>query len=924
MSPEGSSPPATRPADAPTSSGVPLRERLRLRGWTAWAVLANGLLLLLYVAWQPMYDPGQEATSLLDLFAMVLMALAIELQLVLAIAAWSASGAATISPRRKLAWRLFALASLAYWLGNVWYTWLVLATGSSSFPSLADAGYLTFYPLAFAALVCFAEHREARSDRAKFWLDAATVVLGIGTLMWYFLLQPISLGSYKSALERVLTMGYPLGDTLLMFGIIVNLLRHGRLRVGEPLVWIMAGLAVHFVADTSFAFQSLQGSYDAGGINGALYNIAYFLMLIGAHLEHRRLPGEREDQIAVPRLNGLPYVAVGVAFGLLILVSRGQWGTQLGGLILAAVVLTFLVVARQVISSRENARLRGEQAARETEARFSSMVQHSSDVVSLLGPDLEFRFVSPAAGRVYGYEPETLLDTPILDMLHPEDRSHAEAFLREVARSERGDTSLTEWRLRHSDGRWRDIESVATNLTDDPAVGGVVLNSRDVTDRKQLEEQLRHLAFHDPLTRLANRTLLRDRVEHALIRSKRNAQKVTLLFLDLDNFKAINDGIGHAEGDHLLKQTAARLLDCCRTQDTVARLGGDEFAILIEDPLDLEAVVGLAQRIAAALSVPLELGGREVIVTTSIGIAQGTGADEDVDSLLRNADVAMYTVKNGGKRGYAIFEPSMHAAVIERVDLEADFAKALERQEFRMLYQPVVEMRTGAFAGVEALLRWHHPKRGVVSPSVFIGLAEENSELIVPIGRWVLREVCRQGRLWQDACPGKRLHIAVNISVRQLQYSNLVDDVSQALQASGLDPHALVLEITESAMMQRTDAMLRALDQLRSFGVRLGIDDFGMGYSSLSYLHRFPVDILKIDKSFVDALGKSEGGSLTPAIIALGHSLKLETVAEGVEHASQVKTLLSLGCELGQGYHFSKPVTPEEIDAKWVPGATRR
>jgi diguanylate cyclase (GGDEF)-like protein/PAS domain S-box-containing protein len=920
MPSESTKSPALHPDEAPV---VVPATGLRPRRWTTWAVAVNAALLLLYVTWLPIrgVDLGTAPESLLDWLATLLAAMALELQLVLAIAAWSASRSPAISGRRKLGWRLFAFASAAYWIGNLFYTWYSFSGEKVPFPSPADVGYLAFYPLAFAALVCFAERREARADRAQFWLDAATVLLGVGTLVWYFLLEPISRAPFGSVTEHVLAMIYPLLDTLVLFGIIVNLLRHGRLRFGEPLAWIMAGMAAHFVADAAFAYQSLQGPYEVAGINGALYNAAYLLMLIGAHIEHRLAAGNRAsatDERSPHRLSILPYASMGVAFGLLLVTSRGQWDTRLGGLILAAVALTFLVVARQVISSRENARLRGEQATRETAARFSSMVRHSSDVISLLGPAHEFRFVSPAAARVYGYEPEALLHTSIFDLLHPKDRGRAKAFLDDAMQGEPGATLITEWRLRHSDGRWRDIESVATNLADDPAMGGIVLNSRDVTDRKQLEEQLRHLAFHDPLTRLANRTLLRDRVEHALVRSQRGAHKVTLLFLDLDNFKAINDGIGHAEGDRLLKETAARLLHCCRTQDTVARLGGDEFAILIEDPLDMEAVVGLAQRIATALAEPLELGGREVIVTTSIGIAQGMGGDSDVDALVRNADVAMYAVKNRGKRGYAIFEPGMHAAVIERVDLEADFAKALERGELRLLYQPVVELGTGGFAGVEALLRWHHPKRGVVPPSVFIGLAEENSELIVPVGRWVLHEACRQGRLWQDARPGRRPHIAVNISVRQLQYSDLVEDVSEALQASGLDPHCLVLEITESAMMQRTDAMLRTLDQLRSFGVRLGIDDFGVGYSSLSYLHRFPLDILKIDKVFVDSLGKADGGSLTPAIIALGHSLKLEVIAEGVEHASQAETLVALGCRLGQGYHFSRPVTAEEIDARWI------
>lgn len=893
---------------------------LQRNDWSSWALLVNGALLVLYLALVPFRPAPGYGLIPVDQLTDLLLALALELQLVLALVAWRASTAPGISRRSRLGWRFFALACLAYWLGNLWYAYLEIVLQTPPFPSLADAGYLAFYPLAFAGLLCFTESSDSRRDRAQFWLDAITVAVGIATVVWYFLVQPLADVRFNNTLERLLTAAYPVGDALLLFGVTVLLLRYRHGRSGRPLAWLVAGLLMHFVADTSFAYQTLQGTYLTSGVTGGLYNTAYFLMLVGAHLEYRTPIREAQGRIDphTHRFRHLAYVAIAVAYALLLYVSRDQWHTPLGGLIIAAIALTALVVARQVLSSQENARLRGEQAARETEARFSTMVRHSSDVISLLGPELAIRFVSPAAERVYGHAPDSLLDTSLLELIHPDDRSRAQRFLMDVLTHATGTTSTAEWRLRHSDGRWREIETIATNLVDDPAVGGVVLNSRDVTERRQLEERLRQMAFHDPLTRLANRTLLRDRVQHALQRTSRNRESVTLLFLDLDNFKAVNDSIGHAQGDVLLKETAARLLECSRQQDTVARLGGDEFAILIEDPLSTDGVIKLAERIAAALARPIALSGREMAISASIGIAQGSG--NDVDALLRNADVAMYTVKNNGKRGFALFEPGMHAAVVERVDLEADFSKALERKEFRLLYQPIVDLETDSFAGVEALLRWHHPVRGVVPPSTFIPLAEEDSGLIVPLGRWVLREACRQGRVWQDLLPpGARLHIAINISVKQLQHSNLVQDVADALAECGLNPGYLVLEITESTLMQRTDLMLRTLSDLRASGVRMAIDDFGMGYSSLSYLHRFPVDILKIDKSFIDHLGQgAEGGGLTPAIIALADSMRLQTVAEGVEHASQAAELLRLGCRLAQGYHFSMPIRAEEIDAKWL------
>jgi diguanylate cyclase (GGDEF)-like protein/PAS domain S-box-containing protein len=897
---------------------VSARAELGFKDWSTWVLLINGALLALYFACLAYRGGGKSGAAVADNLLSAISSMALELQLVLALVAWRASASAALSLRGKLGWRFFALACFVYWAGNVYYFYNAVILGVPAFPSLADAGYLAFYPLALAALICFSEKLESKADRAQFWLDVTTVVIGIGTLIWYFLLYPLAQVHYNSTLELLLTLGYPVGDTLLLSGITVLLLRQQRAQFArKPLAWLVAGMAVHFIADTDFAYQSLQGTFEVGGYNGALYDAAYLLMLVGAHLQYRAGGLETAGRPA-GTFTVLPYVAVTVAYGLLLFVSREHWNTLLGGVIVAAVTLTALVIARQLLAGRENARLRGVQAARATDARFSSMVRHSSDVISLLGPDHTIRFISPSAERVFGYLPDRLTHTSLLALLHPEDRAHAENFLGDALTRKENAPASAEWRLLHGDGRWRDIETIATNLTHDSAVGGLVLNSRDVTERKLLEAQLTKLAFHDPLTQLANRTLFKNRVEHALLRTSRNGHKITVLFLDLDNFKTVNDSIGHAEGDTLLKETAGRLLHCSRPQDTVARLGGDEFAILVEDPLDDAALARLAERIAAAFFKPVVLGGREVIVTTSIGIAQGSS--DSADALLRNADVAMYTVKNRGKRGYAVFEPGMHAAVMERVDLDADFSRALERGEFRLLYQPIVELGSGNLAGVEALVRWHHPQRGVVPPSIFIPLAEEDSELIVPLGRWILREACRQGKVWQDLGLLKPpMHIAVNISVRQLQYSRLVLDVAAALVDFQLDPHSLVLEITESALMQRTDLMLRTLQELKGFGVRLAIDDFGMGYSSLSYLHRFPVDILKIDKSFIDRIGEeSAAPGLTSAIIALGATLGMETVAEGVEHASQAEELLHLKCRFAQGYYFSRPISAEEVEEKWL------
>ena len=431
---------------------------------------------------------------------------------------------------------------------------------------------------------------------------------------------------------------------------------------------------------------------------------------------------------------------------------------------------------------------------------------------------------------------------------------------------------------------------------------------------KALAERLVHQAHHDPLTGLANRVLFRDRVDRAVLRAARG-ERVAVLFLDLDHFKAVNDSLGHAEGDRLLESVARRLLQATRGCDTVARLGGDEFAILLEGMArEMDAPV-VIERLKAALRRPVTLQGREVIVGASIGVAY-VEAGQGVDDVLRNADLAMYHAKAAGRGGHEVFEPRMHEAALERLELEADMRRALEHGQFRILYQPIVDVESGHLTGVEALMRWEHPTRGTLAPLTFIPIAEETG-LIVPIGRWALTEGCRQGRAWQLCAPEGRVPtLSVNISGRQLLEPSFVGDVAAALAESGFTPSLLTLEITESVLMQDTEATLVTLHELKALGVCLAIDDFGTGYSSLSYLQRFPVDTLKIDKAFIDDVAR--GGSnavLARTIVTLADLLKLSTVAEGVEHPDQLAHLLSLGCSSAQGYLFAHPLAASEIDA---------
>jgi diguanylate cyclase (GGDEF)-like protein len=470
--------------------------------------------------------------------------------------------------------------------------------------------------------------------------------------------------------------------------------------------------------------------------------------------------------------------------------------------------------------------------------------------------------------------------------------------------------------LRHRDGHQCTVQFTVTNLLDNPSVGGLVLNTRDISERRQLEDQLVHQAFHDSLTSLANRALFKDRVDHALARTKRQTPSVAVLFLDLDGFKEVNDSLGHAAGDRLLIQVAERLHSCVRPSDTVARFGGDEFAVLIEDASDDIDVTMVAERVLEGLRQPFEVNGRELHVRGSMGIARMESDVDGADHLLRNADLAMYRAKAAGRGGFERYDPEMHTELVQRVQLEADLRRALDEGELFLHYQPTIDLASGQIVGAEALARWQHPTRGLVPPTEFIPLAEA-SGLIRPLGAWVLREACRQAAAWQRANSqrDKPFSLSVNLSGRQLQHAQVVDDVTTALAESGLPPDSLVLEMTESVLMDDSENVLEILRQLKRLGARLAIDDFGTGYSSLSYLHRFPVDILKIDRSFVERLSRTfDNAELAWTVVRLGQSLQLQTVAEGVEDSTQFLALRRMGCDIGQGFYFGRPMEGEELE----------
>jgi diguanylate cyclase (GGDEF)-like protein/PAS domain S-box-containing protein len=565
-------------------------------------------------------------------------------------------------------------------------------------------------------------------------------------------------------------------------------------------------------------------------------------------------------------------------------------------------------------------RKRAEEALERLSRQHEMVLKSAGEGIFGLDLDGNATFVNPAAVRMTGWEAEELVGRPQHDILHhtkpdgtpyPREQCPIYATLEDGVTRSRDDEVF--WR---KDGSSFPVEYLSTPILQDGEVVGAVVTFKDVTERKALEEQLHHQAFHDPLTGLPNRALFMDRLEHALSRANRRGSKVGVLFMDLDNFKVINDSLGHEAGDQLLVATAKRLKACLRPEDTVARLGGDEFTVVIEDVDGVSGAARVAERIAAILQPPFALNHHEVFATISIGIALSSPLQEQPADLLRHADLAMYRAKHKGKARYEVFEPGMGTHALERLWLENELRRALERAEFKVYYQPIVTLEGGRIAAVEALVRWEHPTRELLLPEEFLAVAEDTG-LIVRIGQGVLREACSQVRAWQERYPSvPPLTVSVNLSPRQFFRPELVAEI---LGESEINPGSLQLEITEGAMTGNdTRSVNDTLRNLKALGVQLAIDDFGMGYSSLSYLKRFPVDFLKIDRSFIAGLGQDTDGAskdaeIVSAMIELTHALGLKAVAEGVETSEQLARLRNMKCDLAQGNYFSEPLPSEAL-----------
>ncbi|TDO42533.1 putative bifunctional diguanylate cyclase/phosphodiesterase [Paractinoplanes brasiliensis] len=797
--------------------------------------------------------------------------------------------------RVRLAWFGLGAGALSEAVG-------LLAEGPRNAGHLATAVFVTL------ALLALPQPQRSWMSRLRGVVDALLIASSLLLASWNLVLAPAGPGG-----DPLLT-ALPIADVVLGTVAIVAIARRRRgWRESSTLMLMCTGLLLIAVGDSvavRLAVEDVTGWAalpQAGGLAGYGMLLLAAVRAAGMNLRDEREPDV--ETVVTPRSAGLllPYVVV-----LAALVPGTLWlatgDASSAGFVWCRSVTIALIVLRGlilVLDNRQLARRLEESVTGRTaelagsEQRFRALVEQSSDSLAILEADSTVRYQSSSVERIFGYPASVLVGLRLVDVVGKRAAPRILAGIEDVL-GRPGSVSTFPVTLRHRDDTWRLAEMTVTNLLDDPYVRGLVFNTRDLSEAERLQDQLRHEAHHDALTGLVNRVLFRERLASVF------GDGVAILFLDLDGFKQVNDILGHAAGDQLLVRVAARLVEVVPDPGTVARLGGDEFAVIT----DASEAESLAARILRRLDEPFVVHGRELHVGAGIGLASAADAT-DIEQLQRNADLAMYKAKEAGGGVYATYDPAMHDALTQRLSLAGDLRRALERDELVLHYQPTVDLATGEIKGFEALVRWEHPTRGMVPPLDFIGIAESTG-LIVPLGRWVLAEACRQAVAW-----GRPLTMAVNVSVRQFEAGDLAATVAEVLAETGMPAGRLCLEMTESVLLTDTDENLSRIVGLKALGVMLAMDDFGTGYSSLAYLRRFPMDVLKIDRSFVDRLGEgdAEDETLVRTIVRLGHRFGMRTVAEGIENEAQMSALRGMGCDFGQGYFLSRPLPARQAGA---------
>ena len=820
--------------------------------------------------------------------------------------------------RTRLAWALIAGSAFAWGAGQVVWSYFELLKGQlAPFPSLADLGYLAAMPLAIAGVLCFPSAPSRVVSRTRTIVDGLLIAGSLLIISWSTVLGAVYHAASVGLAGDLLGLAYPIGDVVIGTMVVILAARAPR-ATRLPLYLLAGGLVANLLADSGFAYLTATNQYATTNAIDAGWVAGYLLIGIAA-LCAASTPVLTAGAERPPDRPGLllPYVPV-VAAAAAAAIERVRVGSLEPVVFWSLLAVTVLVLIRQYLALTDNLILNRQLAINAAELskgqeHFRSLVQNSSDVITLIGGDGLIRYQSASVERILGYSEAELVGMPFGDLVHADDRLQV---LRKIdeAINIAGPSLALECRLRRKDDSYCSTEVTITNLLEVPAVRGLVLNTRDVSERKALEAKLSHQAFHDPLTDLPNRAAFRIHLEHAL--DGERERRIAVLFLDLDEFKAVNDTLGHDIGDKLLAAVGARIASTLRPGDTVARLGGDEFAVLLKNMEDEQIAARVADRIIRQFIAPFGIGGKQIAIHASIGIAGLVSGQEAAEELIRNADVAMYIAKSKGKARYVEYDASLAGAALHLMELEADMHRALAEKQFVIDYQPVVMLESGAIHSAEAHVRWRHPERGLLAAPDFISVAERGG-LIVELGRWALQQAARDARRWQVRYPSTPLMgISVNLYARQLQRPELISEVMDAVDAAGLDPHSLILELTESVLMADRQPVGQVLQELRERGFRVALDDFGAGYSSLGRLRDFSVDILKMDRSFVGGIGQGiTDSAILRAITGIANTLGLMTIAEGVDRPEQLAALNAMGCHAGQGVYLSKTVDFEGMEA---------
>lgn len=810
-------------------------------------------------------------------------------------------GIAVARPVRPVPWWMCSIG-LATLAGATWVQSERMLDGSLVFPGDTEAIAVLAYPALFAGLAGITSSRRQSRDILN-GSEPIIYSIAVTALVWVAVSGPHFDGEGFPLDDAAWVWAFPLLDGLLAT---ISLRRLGdrEQRFGVLTLGFLLLGAGHAISGWAAYDDRLEpGVWQAAAL---LPGVA----LVGASalMAPRIRVVDRAPKVHWTQIFGLLFAALVPLGALLLMLATGLSSRSSSVVVSVATVLVIVLALARMWKLVDQVRNLSEQRGRD---RLAAMVEHSTDAVVLADSTGRINYASPGLRTMLGHDPDRWIGRPVTDLVVPGDFEVFRHELQRVVEQGSGATIEVDASLAHVDGQQRKATIVVANLVGGNPVDGVVVTIRDVTEQRNLERQLSHRAFHDELTGLANRALFLDRMDHALRIARSDADPVIVLFVDLDDFKSVNDNLGHAAGDQVLTSIADKIRRAAGSGDTAARLGGDEFALLLEDRGGIERAIDVAERLLDSMHDPITVGAGDVVVLASVGVAVANSG-MSTTSVLRDADIAMYEAKRAGKGQIRLFDPAMRMVATTHLEYRSELARALERDQMRIVFMPFVELASGQVVGAEALIRWQHPEHGDVPASDFLPIADR-SGLIVPIGYWTIDAAFAQAATWRAG-----LMLGVNVSSVQLRQPDFAERVITIADGHHIDPTSVVFELNESALVDEGDRAAASIDRLHAVGFRFAVDDFGTGQCSLATLQRRPIDLLKIDQSAVAEFGDDpHAPSLARTILQTASSLELLTVAEGIENAAQLRELRRLGCQLGQGYLLSQPMEAEEIERRF-------